>query len=273
MACDLTSATNPATSMTATSYLSMAHAATLPCEAMIDSDAQTTPAPGHDPPSELPVAVAFDVGETLIDETRLWCRWADRLGVTRLTFLGVLGAMAAAGRPHRDAFDLVRPGIDVDEEIASWAADDPTGLRENFDRDDLYFDVRRCFARLNDQGFRVVIAGNQPVQARQALDDMGLSVDSILISDELGVQKPDPAFFDAIADVVGTEPAQIAYVGDRVDNDAVPARRAGMRAVLVRRGPWGYLQATWPEAAQADHVIDSLDELPDVFARRRRPAR
>ena len=26
-------------------------------------------------------AVVFDVGETLIDETRIWSRWADRLGV------------------------------------------------------------------------------------------------------------------------------------------------------------------------------------------------
>ena len=36
-------------------------------------------------------AVVFDVGENLIDETRIWTRWAERLGVPALTFLGVLG--------------------------------------------------------------------------------------------------------------------------------------------------------------------------------------
>jgi len=30
--------------------------------------------------------VAFDVGEVLVDETRMWAEWAGRLGVTRLTF-------------------------------------------------------------------------------------------------------------------------------------------------------------------------------------------
>lgn len=212
-----------------------------------------------------PAAVVFDVGETLIDETRLWSRWADRLGVTRLSFLGALGAMAVSGRPHRDAFELVRPGIDVRAEIARWAVDDPDGLRENFDGDDLYPDVRPCLTRLVDRGYTAIIAGNQPPQALEALEAMNLGVDRILISDRIGAHKPEPAFFRAVADASGVEPSRIAYVGDRVDNDVVPAREAGMRAVLIRRGPWGHLHSEWPEASRAHHVIDSLDELPAVF--------
>jgi HAD superfamily hydrolase (TIGR01549 family) len=219
------------------------------------------------PEARRPIAVAaFDVGETLIDETRIWSRWADRLGVTRLSFLGVLGATAAAGRPPQDAFELVRPGIDLAAEIGRWAADDPTGLRENFDADDLYPDVRECFAALHAAGIGVVIAGNQPPQARDALVAMDLGVDRILISDEIGLHKPDPEFFVAVADLAGVEPALVAYVGDRVDNDVLPARRAGMCPLLIRRGPWGLLQAEWPEAAEAEHVIDSLDELPDLLS-------
>jgi HAD superfamily hydrolase (TIGR01549 family) len=219
-----------------------------------------------DPRPRIAVA-AFDVGETLIDETRIWSRWADRLGVTRLSLLGVLGAMAAAGRPPEDAFALVRPGVDLAAEMAQWAVDDPSGLRENFDGDDLYPDVRDCFAGLHALGIGVVIAGNQPRQARDALVGMDLGVDRILISDELGVHKPDPEFFAAVAGLAGVEPEHIAYVGDRVDNDVLPARRAGMRAVLIRRGPWGRLQARWPEAAEADHVVDSLAELPSILHR------
>jgi len=215
-------------------------------------------------------AVSFDVGETLIDETRLWSRWADRLGVPRLTFLGVLGGVAALGRSHRDAFEIVQPGFDLDVELTRWAHDDPGGLRENFDGDDLYPDVRECFAAMRELGLRVIIAGNQPPQAKGALEAMDLGADGILTSDELGVSKPDPRFFAAVAEAVGLTPSEVAYVGDRVDNDVIPARDAGMIAVLVRRGPWGHLHAEWPQAAEADHIVESLAGLADVLSPSRR---
>lgn len=207
-------------------------------------------------------AVAFDIGETLVDETRIWSRWADRLGVTRLSMLGVLGAMAALDRPPTDAFAVLRPDLDVLAELARWRRDDPGGLRENFDADDLYGDVRPCFAALHDAGTRVVVAGNQPPQARAALEAMDLGADAILISDEIGAEKPAAAFFDAIVAVAGVEPGRMLYVGDRLDNDVLPARRAGMHTVLMRRGPWGYLHAARPEASLADVVADSLAEVP-----------
>ena len=65
-----------------------------------------------------------------------------------------------------------------------------------------------------------------------------------------------------MVDVAGVAPDAIAYVGDRLDNDVLPARRAGMRTVLLERGPWGYLHAERPEAALADVVAETLAELP-----------
>ncbi|MBW3613574.1 MAG: haloacid dehalogenase, partial [Chloroflexi bacterium] len=50
--------------------------------------------------------VCLDVGETLIDETRIWSIWADELGVPRLTFLAALGAVIARGGEHRDVFPM-----------------------------------------------------------------------------------------------------------------------------------------------------------------------
>jgi HAD superfamily hydrolase (TIGR01549 family) len=211
-------------------------------------------------------AVAFDVGETLIDESRIWTRWAERIGVTPLTMLGVLGAMAAVDRPHLDAFHVLRPGLDVEAELARWRADDPNGLRENFDADDLYTDVRPCFASLRAAGQRVIIAGNQPRQALAALEAMDLGVDAILISAHLGVEKPTEQFFAAVAAAAGCAPGEITYVGDRLDNDVLPAGRAGMRTVLLRRGPWGFLHAERPDAALADVVTDSLLDLPALLA-------
>lgn len=68
---------------------------------------------------------------------------------------------------------------------------------------------------------------------------------------------------------MAVEPAGVAYVGDRVDNDVLPAKAAGMFAVLVRRGPWGYLGARRPEAATADLRLDDLTSLvPRILAAR-----
>ena len=42
-------------------------------------------------------AVVFDVGETLVDETREYGTWADWLGVPRHAFSAVFGAVIALG--------------------------------------------------------------------------------------------------------------------------------------------------------------------------------
>ncbi|MEV1173189.1 HAD family hydrolase, partial [Nonomuraea sp. NPDC049784] len=194
-------------------------------------------------------AVVFDVGETLISEARIWARWADRLGVSEFVLMGALGGMAALDRPHSDAFELVRPGFDLLAEEAAWERDDPQGLRNRFDADDLYPDVRDALAAIREAGYQVIIAGNQPRRAFDALVAMDLPADSVHTSEGWGVSKPDPGFFAKVAAVAGREPAELLYVGDRLDNDVLPAAEAGMRTALLRRGPWGYLHAERPQAA------------------------
>jgi FMN phosphatase YigB (HAD superfamily) len=78
-----------------------------------------------------------------------------------------------------------------------------------------------------------------------------------------GVEKPAAEFFDRVVEEAGFEAEEIAYVGDRVDNDVNPALAAGMVAVHVRRGPWGHLHEPPPEAIG----VRSLAELPEALAR------
>ncbi|NUT42102.1 MAG: HAD family hydrolase [Thermoactinospora sp.] len=212
-------------------------------------------------------AVVLDVGETLIDETRIWSRWADRLGVSRFVLMGALGGMAALDRSHREAFELVRPGLDVEAEAAAWERDDPDGLRNHFDADDLYPDVRDALAALRAAGYQVIVAGNQPRRAFDALVAMDLPVDSVHTSDGWGLSKPAPEFFAKVASVAGREPAEILYVGDRLDNDVLPAARAGMRTALLRRGPWGFLHAERAQARAADVIVDDLHALLPALRR------
>jgi HAD superfamily hydrolase (TIGR01509 family) len=208
-------------------------------------------------------AVVFDVGETLVDETRAWGEWADWLGVSRLTFFAALGSVVERGLHHRLVFQELRPGIDLDRERANrLRAGAPP---DRIGHADLYPDARPCLEALRASGRWLALAGNQPESAELDLRALDLPVDFVLSSARVGVEKPDPEFF-ALLVAAARRPAQeIAYVGDRLDNDVLPAIAAGMRGIFLRRGPWGMVHARRADAACADARIESLSQLPAVL--------
>jgi FMN phosphatase YigB (HAD superfamily) len=210
-------------------------------------------------------AVVFDVGETLADETRAWGVWADHLGVPQLTFFAALGAVVTEGRPHRDVFELFAPGIDVAAEARKLGV---AGKSDLVSLDDLYPDALACLHALTAEGYRLAIAGNQPSPAADVLAGMAVDFEFIGTSAGWGIEKPRPEFFERIARELELPPSAIAYVGDRVDNDVRPAHAAGMLAVFIRRGPWGWIQAGREDPPEADLVITSLAELPGALRRR-----
>lgn len=212
-------------------------------------------------------SVVFDVGETLLDDTREWGRWADWIGVPRHTFSAVLGAVTASGSNNAETFDYFRPGFDLVRERQRRA---DAGCGEHIDESDLYPDVRSALAALRNAGFWVAIAGNQTQRAAELLGELGLPVDSIATSGQWGVAKPDPEFFARVIDHVPGEPDEILYVGDHRDNDILPAKVAGLRTSFIRRGPWGHLWANDPAVvSNADWIIDSLSELPPLLLQNR----
>lgn len=211
------------------------------------------------PPSDPIRAVVFDVGETLIDETTEYHAWADWLGVPRHTFSAMFGAVIAQGQDYRQVFEVFRPGFDLHTERQKRA---DAGIPEHFDARDLYPDVRPCLAALKARGYAVGVAGNQTARAGRLLHDLNLGVDWIATSADWGAEKPSPGFFTALVDTCGLPANQIAYVGDRLDNDILPALDAGLVTVLLRRGPWGYQHANHPDAARAHLRLTGLDALP-----------
>jgi FMN phosphatase YigB (HAD superfamily) len=198
-------------------------------------------------------AVFFDVGETLVDEAGYWARVARLVGVPRHVMWAALGATIAAGEHHRAAF--ARLGIERPA-----AADDVV-----FGRGELYPDAVPCLARMHADGFLVGVAGNHTEAIARWIENEGLPVDIVGSSAGWGVEKPDAAFFERIVSEAACAPDEVAYVGERVDNDVVPAAAAGLFAVHLRRGPWGYLQRGADHAAAR---IDSLAELPLVLGAR-----
>jgi FMN phosphatase YigB (HAD superfamily) len=117
-------------------------------------------------------------------------------------------------------------------------------------------------AGLREAGYRLAIIANQPARRTADLRALGIDAEVIAMSEELGVHKPDAGFFRRSLELMGgPDPTDVAYVGDRLDNDVRPAAAAGMRAVWLRRGPWAALASEEPAGAAL--VVDSLTELVD----------
>jgi HAD superfamily hydrolase (TIGR01549 family) len=201
--------------------------------------------------------VVFDVGETLVDETRVWSTWADVVDIPRLTFMAVLGAVIARGGAHQEVF--------AELSLDHWERhrDELEAAYGGFTEADLYPDVRPAMAALREAGMRLAIFGNQPAHRSAELRALDLPVEAVEMSAEMGVSKPSPAYFATILNRLGNpEPGTVTHVGDRVDNDVLPAAAAGFTSVWIRRGPWGLIQSP-PAGFQPDLIIASLAELPD----------
>ena len=197
-------------------------------------------------------AVVFDVGETLVDEERWWRRLADREGLQAHVVWAALGVTIERGEEHTALWGHL--GI---EKPPRWWDEIPYAL------EDLYPDALDCLQRVGALGLRVGVVGNQTEALESWARESALPADVISSSASLGVRKPDLAFFGCVVELMGCDASEVAYVGDRVDNDVLPAAAAGLVAVHVRRGPWGRLQRTPPEAALG---LDDLGSLPDALA-------
>jgi len=196
-------------------------------------------------------AVFLDVGETLVDEDRYWREVAAAAGVEPHVVTAALGVTIARGEEHTALWSHL--GVERPEAVGDIA----------YTEADLYPDAVASLAELRGLGLRVGLAGNQSeVLERWTRETLRVAV--IGSSASWGVRKPDPAFFARMLAEAGCAPGELAYVGDRVDNDVVPALAAGFVAVHIRRGPWGRLQQAPPEAL----VVDSLAQLTDALASR-----
>jgi putative hydrolase of the HAD superfamily len=108
-------------------------------------------------------------------------------------------------------------------------------------------------ARLRLRGLKLGLAANQPETTLHVLDAAGIGrfFDSREVSGSHGYRKPDVRLFLRAAESLQAKAAECIMVGDRIDNDIVPAKLLGMRTVLFRTG------------RHRDQSPRSWEELPD----------
>jgi putative hydrolase of the HAD superfamily len=127
----------------------------------------------------------------------------------------------------------------------------------------VFDDVVGALDALAERGLPVGIVTNLDAGLQRGkLERVGLAdrFDVVVGLDALGVGKPDPSVFHHACELIGTTPSATAFVGDRIDHDALGARDAGLRAY--------WLDRTGHAAGVPDGVVrvGSLHELVEVLA-------
>ncbi|HVC18958.1 MAG TPA: HAD family hydrolase [Vicinamibacterales bacterium] len=134
----------------------------------------------------------------------------------------------------------------------------------------LYPDVEPTLRQLAADGIRLGLISNAQrslasFAAHFALDGL---IAAAVSSSEHGYMKPHPSIFEAALRQVDVPASAAVMVGDSLPHDIEGARRAGMRAVLVRRGRDRRIPPDETEEAlrrQGIAVIDSLAGLPALL--------
>ncbi|QKS58916.1 HAD family hydrolase [Paenibacillus barcinonensis] len=118
--------------------------------------------------------------------------------------------------------------------------------------------------------YLIGIIANQSPGTEMRLESYGLRkyVHVLACSAEEGVSKPDPELYAVALKQAGCAPEEAVMIGDRIDNDIVPARSLGLHTIRILQG-YGRFQPVMSEHERADWTVESLDELlplliPDV---------
>src|ERR1022692_1273767 len=120
---------------------------------------------------------------------------------------------------------------------------------------------REGLQALADTGVRLGIVSNADgmmgprlaqLELCQVGPGIGVDIECVVDSGNVGVMKPDPRIFQAAIDLLGLDPDQVWYVGDMPAIDVVGARRAGIRPFLM--DPLGL------------HLDASYDRVPSLIA-------
>ncbi len=211
--------------------------------------------------------VFFDIGGVMYDDSVYARSWKKALRESGAEFtdeefeLEYAAARAAQSESFRRR--LTKRFLGTDDDLG--AVEDRAARYWAYPATALYPDVVPCLEALEGR-FRLGVIANQPSSVRSAMERDGLTrfFEVWGVSDDLGLQKPDPKLFSHVLYTAGVSPARTVMIGDRLDYDVRPAKAAGMRAVWVLRGE-APDDPTPGQLAQADASVPDLVDVPALL--------
>lgn len=194
--------------------------------------------------------IFFDMGSTLIDETlAMEHRIREVIEGTEITFEQFVEKKIFFAKQSKPA-DL--------ETIKFFGLTKTPWHKED---EKLFSDTMDCLEKLHNH-YKIGIIANQSLGSKERLEAFGILkyIDVVVASAEEGVAKPDKRIFKIALERAGCKPGEAVMVGDRLDNDIVPAKEIGMFAIWIKQGNW---KDACPrsELEQPDMTVESLSEL------------
>jgi putative hydrolase of the HAD superfamily len=139
--------------------------------------------------------------------------------------------------------------------------------KEKIESIKLYDDVKPCLIKLREKGLKsAIISDGLPIKQyekilRLEIDDL---IDLTVISDEIGIRKPNPKLFEFCLKKFNIEGKETIYIGDRLDKDIIPALLNNIHSVYIHRGGKYDTYKTGdklPESIKPDYEISNLNEI------------
>ena len=197
----------------------------------------------------------FDIGSTLIDETVCYEKRFREISTA---------AAVSYDTIYETALALYKKGEKGDHTCAKQY--DTALPKWHHELETPYADAIDTVRCLKARGYRLGIIANQGLGTEDRLRRFGLHsfFDVILSSAEEGISKPDPAIFLRALDRACCKPQDAYMIGDRLDNDIVPAKALGMRTVRILQG-FGKYAIPRSDAETPDMAVTSLSDLLQIF--------
>ena len=195
----------------------------------------------------------FDMGSTLIDESvAIEHRIREVIEGTNITYEQFLEKKVFFAKQNKPA------------DLATLEYFGLTKTPWHKEDERLYQEATECLKCLHKH-YKIGIIANQSLGSEERLERFGIRkyIDIVVTSAEEGVAKPDRRIFEIAFARAGCKPEEAAMVGDRLDNDIVPANDLGMYTIWIKQGNWIY--ATPKEAFEyPDWTIENLNELKEL---------
>lgn len=199
--------------------------------------------------------IFFDVGSTLVDETEAYDHRArDMIEGTSISF-------SKFGKARHD---FAKMGLDGNSEAIRHFGLKKTPWHSEDEK--LFPDAVDALYDLYKKGYRLGVIANQNSGLEKRLEAWGIRkfFRMIVSSAEAGCAKPDRAIFELALKTAGCKAEESAMVGDRLDNDMMPAKEIGMKTVWIRTGLSKVLPLKFGRGI-CDVQVESLTELTEIF--------
>ena len=193
----------------------------------------------------------FDVGSTLVDETECYNhRIQDAIAGTNITF--------EEFNEKRMFFSKQNLKGDIEALRFFGLTKTPWHLED----EKLYDDTGSVLSSLCERGYNIGVIANQAAGTQKRLENWGLMkyIQLVIASAEEGVAKPDKRIFEIALERSMCSPNEAVMIGDRIDNDIIPAKKMGMATIWVKQGFGKYWTIT-NESEKADFEVNNLTEL------------